>query len=386
MRQLSFYIESLGCIANRVDTSRVEKFLTANDWVQVVDLNEADLIILMTCAVTKVTEDHNLQRLVELKNKKRDDAQIVVGGCLPSINRERLSKFFTGFVFSPRTLHRLDSEFGSKTSIDDIQPSMDDFAESPIRTIRISTGCMSRCSYCAIPFANGKTLSRPIDGILHDIDIAVAEGMPSLKLVSEDVGAYGQDRHTTIVDLLKAIKNHRGNFNIYLDTLNANWFYAFLPELLETMKDERFVKSFCVPLQSGSNRILQLMKRGYTIEQGQAVLDAILNVFPAAKISTDFIVGFPTETVWDLRASLRIIQKYSFHHTQIFTYEERPRTSARDLVPKIGEDEKEKRRQLLFKATMQNFLCSNGITDVRKLDEVLSNYTRLPVNFNLILQ
>ncbi len=109
----SYYIESLGCISNQVDAERVSAFLLANGWLQTRNIEEASVVILMTCGFTQASEAHNLRVLRDIKSRKSREATILVGGCLPSINKEALRKEFTGFVFSPRTLHRLDDQFNA---------------------------------------------------------------------------------------------------------------------------------------------------------------------------------------------------------------------------------------------------------------------------------
>lgn len=381
----SFYIESLGCISNKVDTTRVQKFFKSNGWSQADACEEASLIILMTCAFTKVSEDHNIDRLKELKSRKRREAQIVVGGCLPSINYTRLKEDFDGFVFSPRTLKKLNNLISSKIKIEDIPASSLEPDDGSMKAIRISTGCMGQCTYCAIPFANGRTKSRSIDDILGDIRESVKEGISKIKFVSEDLGAYGQDHGISIVDLLRVALTSNIDFELYLDNLNPNWIYRYKRELIALFHSHRIAKTFYIPIQSASDRILRLMKREYTLSQLKEILEDLCAAFPNVKISTDFIVGFPTETEDDFDATRVLLNNFPFHHLEFFTYEDRPRTKASKLQPKVPQEIKEARRQILFQDFLKELLSSNNVSSNEQLRDLLGTYESLPINFNLLL-
>lgn len=381
----SFYIDSLGCITNRVDAAVVEEFLMANGWQKKDACENASLIVLMTCGFTKISEDYNIARLSELKETKQPGAQIIVGGCLPSINKDRLREVFDGFVFSPRTLGRLDELIESKIKIEQISPSADQNIEQTIKAIRISTGCMSHCTYCAIPFANGRTKSRSFEEIENDLRASLAKGVRKIKLVSEDVGAFGQEQGLSIIDLLQHLLKIRLDFELYMDNLNPNWFYRYRSQLLTLLKSSRMAKSLNIPIQSGSDRILQLMKREYTTAEVHDVLTSLSEEFSELRISTDFIVGFPTEKDEDFEASRKILSAYPFHHVEIFTYEDRPRIAALKLEPKISDVTKEERRQVLFQDFLRRFLSSNDVSNRDGLESLLGAYDKLPVNFNLVL-
>lgn len=377
-----FFVEALGCISNRVDASRVEEFFKANGWVRAESIEEASVIILMSCGFTEVSENYNIERLIELQHRKKGEAQIMVGGCLPSINKERLYQVFNGPVFSPRTMSTLNTLIPSKVSIEAISPTADD---GLTKALRISTGCMSHCSYCAIPFANGRTKSRSIDEILEDVERITETGFRKIRLVSEDVGAYGQDVGLSIADLLSDLAACDGRFEIYLDNLNPNWFFQYKTELIDLFHSEKIAKRFNVPIQSGSNRLLSLMRRDYTIAEVQEVLECLLEALPQSKISTDLIVGFPTETEEDFEATKSLLEGYPFCYVEIFTYEDRPRIGALKLEPKIPDRTKEDRRQILFQCFLLKFLTTRNVSNNDQLSSLLGKYDQLPVNFNLVL-
>lgn len=381
-----FYIESLGCIANKTDAARVETFFKVNGWRQTSSCENASLIILMTCAFTKGSEDYNVNRLHQLRRIKKPESQIAVGGCLPSISADRLKKEFNGFVFSPRTLERLNAFIPAGVEIEKIPPIGIDPNDGSIKTIRISTGCMGHCTYCAIPFANGKTKSRGIENILRDIREATKLGFRQIKLVSEDLGAYGQDLNQSIVQLLEKIVSENDDFELYLDNLNPNWLWRYKQELVDIFRSDKVVKKFSIPIQSGSDRILGLMKRSYAVSEVKAIFNDLRHSFPEAKICTDFIVGFPSETDDEFEGTRRLLNENPYHFVEIFTYEDRPGTKAMNLAPKIPDTIKEERRQILFRDFLKQFLNSNNIRNTEQLKQVMQTRKGLPVHFNLAVQ
>lgn len=381
--QKTFYIESLGCVTNKVDTARVETFLKSNGWRQTQSCGDASLVILMTCAFSKASEDHNIERLQQLTQIKSPKSQMIIGGCLPSINAGRLRTVFDGFVFSPKTLDSLNGFISGDVRMESVSPIASEADDPTLKAIRISTGCMGNCSYCAIPFANGRTRSRSADDIMADIRSSVEQGFRRIKLISEDLGAYGQDRDTSIVELLSALISSDLEIELLLDNLNPNWLHRYKRELIDLFHSEKVVKKFSIPIQSGSDRILRSMRRGYAISHVRTILSDLLDVFPDTKICTDFMVGFPSETDADFEKTKLILNEFPFYFIEIFVYEDRPGTRASKISPKISEEVKEVRRQILFKDFLKQFLKANNIRNAHELEAAMIARKGLPVHFNL---
>jgi MiaB/RimO family radical SAM methylthiotransferase len=381
----SYYIESLGCISNQVDAERVSAFLLANGWLQTRNIEEASVVILMTCGFTQASEAHNLRVLRDIKSRKSREATILVGGCLPSINKEALRKEFTGFVFSPRTLHRLDDQFNASVSIEAIPPVLAPASDPTMATIRVSTGCMSRCSYCAIPFANGRTRSRRPEHVVDDIRRCQESGQRAVRLVSEDIGAYGADIDSDVVQLLERILSSDTQIKIYLDNLNPNWLIRFYDRLSPLFRSERIAKSFYVPIQSGSDRILTLMRREYAVSEAMEVMERLRREFKDIRLTSDVIVGFPTETDEDFQATVRMVERAEFDYLEVFTYEDRPRIEAAALTPQVPVEVKEQRRVDMLRTFMRMVLRRENVVDAESLSEMFRKLDGLPFNTNLIL-
>ncbi|MCX5814512.1 MAG: radical SAM protein [Proteobacteria bacterium] len=342
----------------------------------------ASVIILMTCAFSQAAENYNMNRLNQLIQTKKLESQIVVGGCLPSINGNRLREAFHGFVFSPRTIDSLNNLISTRVKIETIPPIVEEPEDGKRKAIRISTGCMGYCTYCAIPFANGRTRSRSIGDIKRDIQDAIEHGFRRIKIISEDLGAYGLDRNTSIIELLRAIISTDFDIELYLDNLNPNWLCHYGTELIDLLHSDRIAKKFSVPIQSGSDRVLKLMRRQHNIFEIRKILGDLYDAFPNVKICTDFMVGFPSETDFDFGETRLLLNAFPFHFLEIFTYEDRPETRASKLTPKIPEEVKEQRRQILFKDFLKQFLSSNSICNIEGLRRVMEDGNGLPVHFN----
>lgn len=368
-RERTYYVESLGCVANRSDTARVATFLEGNGYQQVASPTNASLVVLMTCAFDEAHENANIVRVQELQQAKRADAQVIVGGCLSAINGPRLSSVFNGPTFTPRTLVRLNEIVAGPRSIEEVEHSYVD-SETGMRAIRVSTGCMHRCTFCAIPFANGRTLSRPIGGVLDDIRREAAAGARAFRLVSEDVGAYGLDCGSNIVELIEALLASDVEAQFYLDYVNLQWVYRFRWRLLDLLADSRIGKVFHWPAQSGSDHVLRLMKRGYTVAQAREVFDEAFRRFPGVRITSDFMVGFPGETDSDFGETRALVKAYPFFYCSVFKYEDRPNTVATGMSGHISPEVQEERFQALVLDAVECVLRSRKINKLEDLKKV----------------
>lgn len=365
-RDRSYYLESLGCIANRTDAARVSSFLERNGFKATATVEDASILLLMTCAFDRLHEDENITRVEQLLHLKSPQAELIVGGCLPGINGNRLSSVFSGPTFTPRTLHRLNDILPVRTAIQDVRTPLED-PDTGMTVIRVSTGCMHHCAFCAIPFANGRTMSRAVTDILADIRAEFDRGARVFRFVSEDVGAYGLDCGSSIVTLLDSVRKLDLPIRLYLDYMNLQWVYRFKHELMSLFDSEIIGKHFYWPVQSGSDRILSLMHRGYTVSQVREILDMAFDKFPGVEVTSDWIVGFPTETADDFEATRILMRAYPFHYSNLFKYEDRPRTEGIGMDGKIAEEERERRLQTLAIDSLASVLSNKRITRLEDL-------------------
>lgn len=369
------------CAANLFDNSKLKDYFEKNAFEIVNSYQKADLILVNTCAFSQKSEDDSIKMIKKIEKEKRKNAQIIVFGCLASINRERLKREFNGLTLTHNELVKLDEIVNAQNSFleirsDFLQPEISsrterkkqiiwkifdflnrfklssrslrkvlfsgfDFAPSTYY-IQISTGCLGACSYCAIRYARGRIKSKFIEEILKEIRFGLKKGYRDFVLVSEDSGVYGKDIGTSFNFLLSAIAGISKGIRLYIYQINPNWLINNADFFIKQVKDDNIV-FVCVPIQSGNNRILELMNRGYRIEEMQKTLWKIKKSCPELCIASHFMVGFPGETEAEFQDTINFIKKMKFDSAAVFRFGARPRTPAIGMPNQIPEETKLKR-------------------------------------------
>jgi len=379
-----FFILSTGRCYNRdLDTENIINYLKLNGYSFVSDMSRADYIYITTCAVSKEAEDLAIKSIKKVLKMKNKNSKIIVGGCLPKINKKRLLNFDNVCTISPRTIDKLDSILNAKIQFKKIKDSnllkekdlkfLDRFRiylqDSKINKeffrgliyqvpfviknfgyklnlsptnklyfIKISRGCKGNCSYCSIKFAIGKLKSKPIKRVIDEFERGLREGYKNFMLLSEDAGSYGLDSNTNIVELLRNIFDHKDDYSIRILSLNPDALIRYFDELLPLIENNhKKINFICVPLQSGSDRILRLMKRPYNIKQVENCLSALKIALKNGELRTHIMVGFPGETKEDFQKTMQLIKKIRFDGMGVFTYSDRPNTEASKMKNKIPE-------------------------------------------------
>jgi tRNA-2-methylthio-N6-dimethylallyladenosine synthase len=376
------YVESLGCAGNRTDGERIRRLYAAAGWIATSEPGDADILILQTCGFTRYQEDVNLQRIRELQALSKPDARLLVGGCLPSINPTAVRRLHNGPTFGPRTLHRAAIPLAAEHRLEDVPAFSPSVEEPGTATVRVSTGCLDHCSFCAIPYANGRIRSRSAEDVAADVIRAHAEGLSRIHLVAEDIGAWGRDVGARLVDLLDHLLNLPVDVDYQIDNLNPNWVVGDLPTLLARLAEPRILKRFYVPVQSGSDDILRRMRRRYTVSQVRNVFEALRQRFPKARFSSDFVVGFPGETEEDFEATRSLLLDLDLDFASIYAYEERPRTPAARFPDQVPADVRQQRARILIAEMVAIEATRRGFVSV---DQVLRMVRErmLPINTNV---
>jgi len=382
------------CDGRMLDCQRIHNYLLINGWVQVKKVSKANLVIIGTCSYSKLEEDSSVDFIKYFNRKKCDSALMVVTGCLSKVNPSRLKNIQGLVLLSPTDLERLDEIVKPHTPLSKIKepnivvptqvinnelfkrmfvlrnyltrsiglPELYNQVKSIVHYIlltksyinpllvckgndyfclRISKGCLGRCSYCAIRFSTGNLISREISEIVNDFRSGLKSGRKTFYVTAEDAGSYGQDTGTDIVKLLKEIFacGLGYDYKIILTNLNAHWFLKYYAEL-ERMLMEHQYKIFYVqiPIQSASNRILKLMNRPYNIEEVKMCLLSLQSKIPGLNIATDIIVGFPGETEEDFNMTKDLISRINFSFVDVFSYEDRPNTAASLMGGKVSRE------------------------------------------------
>jgi threonylcarbamoyladenosine tRNA methylthiotransferase CDKAL1 len=323
------FIETFGCTANTGDTMEMRAILR-NAGHEIVEESEADIIIVNTCTVTKRTELNVIKRLRELK--ERGNA-VVVAGCMAAAQPELVKSIFGNDVamVTPRDIW--DSE-EQRLEFDGV-----------IAVITIAQGCVGKCSYCIVKQARGELKSEKPEKISEAVKNAVESGAKEIRITSQDSSAYGWgSTDIKLPALLEQITAVEGDFRIRVGMMNPYTLMPILDELLEAFNSEKMFKFFHVPVQSGSDRVLKDMRRNYKVADFVEIIASIRGLFRDSTISTDFIIGFPTETEANFFASLNLMEEIKPEKVNITRFSSRPGTEASKLTDLLEREKKRRSR------------------------------------------
>ncbi|MEA1888497.1 MAG: tRNA (N6-isopentenyl adenosine(37)-C2)-methylthiotransferase MiaB [Pseudomonadota bacterium] len=367
------FIKTFGCQMNEYDSSRMADMLAKSHGLSVTtDAEQADVLLLNTCSVREKAQEkvfHQLGRWREWK-LKNPDLVIGVGGCVASQEgKDILARApYVDIIFGPQTLHRLPQLLNEcrkdhRSAVDTSFPEIEKFdalpeprAEGPTAFVSIMEGCSKYCSFCVVPFTRGEEFSRTFDDVLAEIVTLAGQGVREVNLLGQNVNAYRGDMHDgSVADLallMQYVAEIEGIERIRFTTSHPLEFsdslidaYASIPKLVDHLH---------LPVQSGSDRILSLMKRGYSTQDYLQIIEKLKQVRPGISLSSDFIIGFPGETEDDFQATMGLIDDVGFDHSFSFIYSARPGTPAAELEDTVPMAEKKQRLAVLQKNILEN--------------------------------
>ncbi len=345
------YIKTFGCQMNEYDSDKMADILLSEKGMVLTEApEEADLILFNTCSVREKAQEkvfHDLGRVRHLK-KNKPELLIGVGGCVASQEGSEIVKRapFVDLVFGPQTLHRLPDLIDARRrtgqpQVDISFPEIEKFDHlPPARTdgatafVSIMEGCSKYCSFCVVPYTRGEEVSRPLHDVLAEIAGLAMQGVKEITLLGQNVNAYfgrmGNGEVADFATLLDYIHEIPGMERIRYTTSHPREFTARLIEMYQRLP--KLVGHVHLPVQSGSDRVLAAMKRGYTTVEYKSIIRKLRLVRPDISISSDFIVGFPGETDNDFEATMELINDVNFDESYSFIYSPRPGTPAADLL------------------------------------------------------
>ena len=356
------FIKTFGCQMNEYDSEKINDVLTKkNKLIQTTEQKNADLIILNTCSIREKAEVKvysDLGRIRKLK-EANPNLRIAVGGCVASQEGANIIKKapYVDIVFGPQTLHRLPNllkkrEENGKPQIDISFPEIEKFdhlpspnTENPSGTVSIMEGCSKYCSFCVVPFTRGEEVSRPMDDILKEIINLTLKGTTEITLLGQNVNAYrGKMNNGKIADfptLIEYIAEISEIERIRFSTSHPN---EMSDALIDCFKNiDKLAKILHLPIQSGSDRVLSAMKRNYTTLEYKSIIRKLRKQCPDISITSDFIIGFPTETLEDFNSTKTLMEELKFDYSYSFIYSPRPGTPASYLKDITTYEEKLKR-------------------------------------------
>ncbi len=368
----NYYIETYGCQMNVYDSELVAGQLQKIGYNKTNELNQADVIFLNTCSIREKAEETVHNRLDSLHYLKKNKPNLLIGvlGCMAQNLKNELleTKPYVDIILGPDSYRRISDIISNrnKTSKNIVDTKLskfeiyDDMFPSRNRGINawisIMRGCDKFCTFCIVPFTRGRERSRPIDNIIKEAKAAVENGFVEITLLGQNVNSYITENGNFSV-LLDALVKIKGIKRIRYTSPHPQ---DFNEDLLVTMsKHEKICNSVHLPLQSGSDYILNRMNRTYTKEQFLNLVNKIRSYMPNCSISTDVIVGFPGESNQDFQETLDVMDKVKFDFAYMFKYSSRPGTKAAEYTDQISEDNKQNRLEVLIDKQRKNTLKNN---------------------------
>ena len=386
MKKIFLYLR--GCDRRALDASKVRNYLTLAKYEIIDRIEDADIILFFTCAVYDGITEESLKKV---KQFQKYDAELIVAGCLQAIEREKLNDVFKGKTIITKNLDEIKQLFpideGNTKLISDannvfrnnsISKSFREIKKlfqrikfikksylkiknhmlrnlygehslmyrhidkKPFFHIRISTGCLGNCSYCAIKKAIGRLKSKPINQCINEFNEGIKKGYNHFVIEADDTGAYGLDTKNSFPELLDKLTKIPGNYRISIRSLHPKWIVKYIDELERLLKTQKIV-SIESAIQSGSSRILKLMKRFANVQKINESFLRLQNAYPELSLTTHYILGFPTETEEDFMNTMNFIRKINFSAGFIYSCSIKTGTSTENIKPQISKDTKRKR-------------------------------------------
>ena len=359
------YIKTYGCQMNEYDSDKTVDILKEKRGVELTNnIQEADIILLNTCSIRDKAESKvysELGRLNKLK-EKNPNLKIGVGGCVATQEGSNIKKRapYVDLIYGPQTLHRvsdlldIDSQSGIK-AIDITFPIEEKFdslpnpsTSGPSSYVAIMEGCSKYCSFCVVPYTRGDEVSRKPEQIFDEVARLAEQGVTEITFIGQNVNSYKmpyKDRILRLSDLIEIISHIDGIERIRYTTSHPLDMTDDLIEVYQYVP--QLVSQLHLPVQSGSNRILEKMKRNYTIDIFLDAFERIKSYRPDLRVSSDFIVGFPGETDYDFQQTMSLVNEVKFDSSFSFIYSKRPGTPASKLEDNTSQDEKKERLKIL---------------------------------------
>jgi MiaB-like tRNA modifying enzyme len=347
------HIKSFGCSANLADGEVIAGCLSNAGFEITENPDYAEFLVYNTCAVKSQTEN----RIVDILKKAPRDKMLIVTGCLPVISFERIKNEVdfdgaTGPAPGEKIVDVLCRVAAGErvVSIDVNSDSGLDLPRVPtnpvVSIVPINYGCLGKCSYCCVHLARGKLRSNSVEDVLGRVKEDLGAGVKEFWLTSQDTACYGKDVGTNLTQLLQSICGIEGDFFARVGMMNPDHVLGMLDELIEAYKCNKVFKFLHLPVQSGDNRVLELMNRHYTVDEFVRVVEAFRAKIPQLTLSTDVICGFPRETNEAFERTMSLVSEVEPDIVNVSKFFARPGTAAENLIPVAPKELNRRSRQL----------------------------------------
>ena len=360
------HLITYGCQMNEYDSERVAGLLREHRYELTDSESDADLILVNTCAIREKAEDKVFSKLGELSKLKalRPDVMVGVMGCMAQLHKSEIQRRApqVDLVFGSPAIARVAelverARRERRPVLDTGEGPLVKITAKPASATRLKAyvtvmeGCEKHCTFCVVPTTRGRERSHPPDTIVAEVQGLVAEGCREVTLLGQTVNAYGRDLTpaTDLAALMGAVNDVAGLERIRFTTSNP---YNLTPRLIDAVRDvPKVCEWFHLPLQSGSDRMLARMNRGYTRAEYLALIDALRAAVPDISLSTDLIVGFPGETEDDFAATFEMVERVAYDNVFVFRYSPRPGTPAASMPDQVSAAVKAERNARLLEVT-----------------------------------
>ena len=347
------FVEAYGCSASFADSEMISGLIVNGGHTIAKDSSESDLNIVVTCSVKNSTANKMMHRIQSLKSKP-----LVVAGCLPKAEKSTVEKIAEkASLLGPnslgKTLQVIDSILRGIRHVALEDSDLSKIGLPKVRLnpvvgiVEISSGCMSECTFCQTKLAKGDLTSYRIGDIVRQVEIEISEGCKEIWLTSTDNGCYGFDIDTDLPTLVKAVSEIPQDFMIRVGMMNPMYMPRIKEELIKSYDSDKVYKFLHIPVQSGSDKVLNDMKRGHTVQTVREVIKKAKERFTNFTISTDVIVGFPSETKKDFEKTVELINEIRPDMVNLSKYSARPGTEAAEW-DQIEASEVKSRSKVIF--------------------------------------
>ena len=369
---MKVYIETYGCTANRSDESIVKGIALSKGYELTNDINDADLLVILTCTVISTTEQRMINRIKRLYATGK---RLIVSGCMASVQGELVKKIAPrSHLLPPDQIHAIFDIVDGNCRPTKGQPKtlLARCYKGIKAPIAIAEGCIFSCSYCITSKARGRLVSYPPDSIIKTVENALNFGCKEIQLTSQDNASYGLDKGYKLDRLIEEICKLDNEFRIRIGMMNPATTKKRLDEILNAYSYDKVYKFLHLPVQSGDNAILERMRRGYTVEDFLEIVEEFYSSYPDITLSTDIIVGFPGESENSHISTIELLKMVKPDLVNITRFSPRPYTEAKRYSGRVPTDVAKQRSRELTE------LC-RSISEEKNKRRVGSKYRALVV-------
>ncbi|MEL0030921.1 MAG: tRNA (N6-isopentenyl adenosine(37)-C2)-methylthiotransferase MiaB [Betaproteobacteria bacterium] len=366
------FVKTFGCQMNEYDSEKIVDLMRDHEGYEQTNVpDDADLILFNTCSVREKAQEKVFSDLGRVRRLKEENPNLIigVGGCVASQEGQAIVSRapFVDLIFGPQTLHRLPKllsqrKTSGRSQVDISFPEIEKFDTLPTKLTSSSTafvsimeGCSKYCSFCVVPYTRGEEISRPLDDVLVEVATLATQGVREVTLLGQNVNAYMWEQDSETLDfslLLEHVADVPGIERIRYTTSHPKEFSKALIDCYQSLP--KLVDHVHLPVQSGSDKILEAMKRGYTSDHYREIIRDLRTARHSVSIASDFIVGFPGETDKDFEETMRLVEDVDFDGSFSFMYSPRPGTPAAALPNHVPLEVKKNRLQRLQDKLNQN--------------------------------